>query len=83
MVFTMKFVWSIRVCMYMYTVTVTFIGEILEYSIQELVSMGMAGGVPPYVQSEKLKGVENEQIMIFIWLFLLIKEITGFYDHTV
>ena len=44
MVFTMKFVWSIHVCMY-----------------STRVSMGVGGGVPPPAQSEKLKGVENEQ----------------------
>ena len=35
--------------------------RILEYSIQVLVSMGVGGGVPPHVQSEKLKGVENSK----------------------
>ena len=40
----MKFAWSIRVCMYMYTVTVTFSREILECSVLELLEASAALG---------------------------------------
>ena len=33
------------------------------------VSMGVGGGVPPPAQSEKQKGVENEQNLIFYGSF--------------
>ena len=54
--------------MYMYTVTIMFIGEILESSVQE-VSMGVGGGLPPPAQSEKLKGLKMSKIGFYTALF--------------